>query len=72
MSWVSIILYIIMNIPQLISLVKQIIALIQNRPKAERESIRHRLQVAIEHHKATGDDSKIREVCSDVGCKAEA
>jgi hypothetical protein len=72
MSWISIIFYIIMNLPKFIAIIRQIIDLIPKKTASERGTILEMLREAIEHHKATGDDSKLQHVCDGiVGCEAQ-
>lgn len=68
MTWLQILFYVIFNLPKLISLIGQIIDLIKGADPAMQVSLKEKLVDAIKHHKATGDQSKILEVCEGVGC----
>lgn len=71
MSWISIILYILVNLPKMISILKDIIALIKGAPKEQQLNVKQVLEDAIKEHKQTKDDQKLKDVlqkCSGVGC----
>lgn len=71
MAWVQIILYIILNLPKFISVIKDIIALIKGMPKPQQGAIKEMFEDAIDHHKQTKDDSKVKRVCVGIGCSPE-
>lgn len=71
MGWLQIVLYVLMNLPKFIEIIKNIIALIKGMPKDQADAVRVKLWDAIEHHKQTGDDSEIQKVCDGIGCAAQ-
>lgn len=71
LSWIQIVFYIIINLPKLIGLIKQIIELIKGAPVDQVASLKQQLSDAIEHHKKTKDPSKIIAVCEGVGCVSD-
>ena len=71
MTWVSIILYVITHIPDLIVIIKKVIDLIKGMPKPQQGAIREMFSDAIDYHKQTKDASKVRRVCVGIGCAPE-
>lgn len=68
MSWLSIIFYVILNLPKFISIIRQIIDIINGLPKDQQSFWKEKLSNAVEHHKKTGDDSELKKVCEGIGC----
>lgn len=68
MTFLQIVLYILINAPRIISLIREIIALIKGMPHNERETLRARLVAAIEEHKKDKDDEKLGRQCIGIGC----
>lgn len=68
MSWISIVLYIIINAPKIISIIKQIIDLLKKAPAADKELVRGQLTAAIQEHMKDKDDEKLEKVCVGLGC----
>lgn len=71
MTWVSIVLYILMHLPELIKIIKDVIALIKGMPKPQQGAVRELFSDAIQYHKETKDASKVKRVCLSVGCAPE-
>lgn len=75
MSWISIVLYFLMNLPKIISLVREIMSIIRGLPKDEAASVKSQLEEAIRYHRETKDDSKIielhKKVCTGTACPAD-
>ncbi len=76
MGWISIIVFILTNAPKLISLIKEIIALIHQLPAPERKQATADAMDAVRSLRKDGDHSKMDDlqerlhdrVCSGVGC----
>lgn len=69
--WVQIVLYIILNLPKLIGVIKEIIDLIKGMPKAQRDAVRFPIINAIIQHMKDKDDAKLEaalKVCHGVAC----
>lgn len=64
MSWITIVLWIVSNLPEMISLVKQIIDLFGTLPKGS--GLRQRLSDAIQKAKESGDKSIVAGVIKDI------
>ena len=71
MSWVSIVLYLLMHAGEFISIIKQIIALLKGMPSDQKANVKTQLEDAIKYHKETGDLSKVRDVCTGIGCPSQ-
>lgn len=71
MLWIQIVLYIIMHLPELITVIKKVIELIHNMPKPQAGAVKLMLSDAIQHHKETKDSSKVKNVCLGIGCSPE-
>lgn len=71
MSWVSIVLYILMHIQEIIGVIKSVIALIKGMPKPQSEAVRGMFSDAIQHHKETKDASRVKQLCVGIGCAPE-
>ena len=65
MSWIAIVLWIVENIPSIISLIKQIIAIFHTLPADQGQTLRQTISDAIQ----TGDIEKVKSVVQDQ-CKA--
>lgn len=71
MGWLSIILYIAMHIPDLISIFKKIMELIHGMPVPQSTAVKSLFNDAIAFHKETKDASKVKNVCLGIGCPPE-
>jgi hypothetical protein len=75
MTWISIVFYILTNIPKLISLIIQIWNIIKGYPQQNKENVRLAMSDAVQFHKQTKDDSKIlnvhKQVCLGIFCPSE-
>ncbi len=71
MTWVSIIIYVIAHLPELISAIKKIIDLIKGMPHPQQGAVKAMLSDAIEYHRQTKDASKVKNVCIGIGCAPE-
>lgn len=72
LTWVQIVIYFLINLPKLISIIKEIIELIKNAPHSrEALTLRQRLSDAIAQHKIDKDDEKIKKMCFGVGCPSD-
>ena len=60
MSWISIVLYLLTHITDIISIVKQIIALIHSAPHPVAELIQQKLSAAIVQHQADGNTDALK------------
>ena len=71
MGWVSIVLYIIIHLPELIAVIKKVLELIHNMPKPQSNAVRELMSEAIQDHRASKDATKVKRVCLGIGCSPE-
>ncbi len=60
MSWVAILFFVLQHIPDMISIIREVLALIHKLPKEQREQAKVEIGSAIQ----SGDDAAVREALS--------